>query len=104
MFEAIQFADGQILNGTLGDYRVPRFADVPPIDIVLARSPRPAVGRRGRDADRRRGARYRQRRPRVGANRSRAAHSSRDLKSVLARYPSPSRVPAVFDAIPDRPW
>jgi nicotinate dehydrogenase subunit B len=35
LFEAIQFADGQILNGTLGDYRVPRFADIPPIDIVL---------------------------------------------------------------------
>jgi isoquinoline 1-oxidoreductase len=35
LFEAIQFADGQILNGTLGDYRVPRFTDVPPIDIVL---------------------------------------------------------------------
>jgi CO/xanthine dehydrogenase Mo-binding subunit len=35
LFEAIQFADGQILNGTLGDYRVPRFTDIPPIDIVL---------------------------------------------------------------------
>ena len=35
LFEAIQFADGQILNGTLGDYRVPRFTDTPPIDIVL---------------------------------------------------------------------
>ena len=35
LFEAIQFADGQILNGSLADYRVPRFADVPPIDIVL---------------------------------------------------------------------
>jgi nicotinate dehydrogenase subunit B len=35
LFEAIQFADGQVLNGTLGDYRVPRFADIPPIDIVL---------------------------------------------------------------------
>jgi CO/xanthine dehydrogenase Mo-binding subunit len=35
LFEAIQFADGQILNGTLGDYRVPRFTDMPAIDIVL---------------------------------------------------------------------
>jgi nicotinate dehydrogenase subunit B len=35
LFEAIRFADGQLLNGTLADYRVPRFADVPPIDIVI---------------------------------------------------------------------
>lgn len=35
LFEAIEFEDGQILNGTLGDYRVPRFTDVPPIDVVL---------------------------------------------------------------------
>jgi isoquinoline 1-oxidoreductase len=35
LFEAIRFQDGQLLNGTLGDYRVPRFADVPPIDIVI---------------------------------------------------------------------
>jgi isoquinoline 1-oxidoreductase len=35
LFEAIQFADGQLLNGTLADYRVPRFADVPPIDVVI---------------------------------------------------------------------
>ena len=35
LFEAIRFADGRILNGTLAQYRVPRFKDIPPIDIVL---------------------------------------------------------------------
>jgi nicotinate dehydrogenase subunit B len=35
LFEAIDFADGTILNGTMRQYRVPRFADVPPIDVVL---------------------------------------------------------------------
>ncbi len=35
LWEAIEFADGRILNGRLSDYRVPRLSDVPPIDIVL---------------------------------------------------------------------
>ncbi len=35
LFEAIEFRDGRILNGTMAQYRVPRFADVPRIDIVL---------------------------------------------------------------------
>ena len=35
LFEAIEFRDGRILNGSLAQYRVPRFADVPPIEIVL---------------------------------------------------------------------
>jgi isoquinoline 1-oxidoreductase len=35
LFEAVQFRDGVILNGTMAQYRVPRFKDVPPIDIVL---------------------------------------------------------------------
>ena len=35
LFEAIDFRDGKILNGTMSQYRVPRFKDVPPIDIVL---------------------------------------------------------------------
>lgn len=33
--EAIQFAGGKILNPRFSQYRVPRFSDVPPIDIVL---------------------------------------------------------------------
>ena len=39
LFEAIRFADGQILNGTMAEYRVPRFKDVPPIEIVLLDRP-----------------------------------------------------------------
>jgi isoquinoline 1-oxidoreductase len=35
LFEAARFADGRILNGTMALYRVPRFRDVPPIDVVL---------------------------------------------------------------------
>jgi isoquinoline 1-oxidoreductase len=35
LFEAIRFEDGKILNGSLARYRVPRFKDVPPIDIML---------------------------------------------------------------------
>jgi len=35
LFEAIRFADGKLQNGTLAQYRVPRFKDVPPIEVVL---------------------------------------------------------------------
>ena len=35
LFEAIKFENGHILNGSMSQYRVPRFKDVPPIDIVL---------------------------------------------------------------------
>ena len=35
LFESIRFADGKILNGTMAQYRVPRFKDVPPIEITL---------------------------------------------------------------------
>ena len=35
LFEAIRFDDGKILNPQFAAYRVPRFADVPPIDVVL---------------------------------------------------------------------
>ena len=35
MFENIQFKDGQILNGRFSRYRLPRFSDVPAIEIVL---------------------------------------------------------------------
>jgi nicotinate dehydrogenase subunit B len=35
LFESIQFKNGQILNGKFSKYRVPRFSDVPPIDVVL---------------------------------------------------------------------
>ncbi|HET6978815.1 MAG TPA: molybdopterin cofactor-binding domain-containing protein [Pyrinomonadaceae bacterium] len=35
LFENIQFKDGQILNGKFSRYRLPRFSDVPSIEIVL---------------------------------------------------------------------
>jgi nicotinate dehydrogenase subunit B len=35
LFEAIQFADGRILNPKMSKYRLPRFSDVPPIEVVL---------------------------------------------------------------------
>jgi CO/xanthine dehydrogenase Mo-binding subunit len=35
LFEAIDFADGRIRNGTLHQYRVPRFSDVPPLEVIL---------------------------------------------------------------------
>ena len=35
LFEAIEFANGQIKNGTMAQYRVPRFKDTPVIDVIL---------------------------------------------------------------------
>jgi isoquinoline 1-oxidoreductase len=35
LFEAIQFANGKILNGHFADYRLPRFGDTPAIEVVL---------------------------------------------------------------------
>jgi len=35
LFEAIQFGDGRITNARLSDYRVPRFADTPHVEIIL---------------------------------------------------------------------
>jgi isoquinoline 1-oxidoreductase len=35
LFEAIDFANGRILNAHLAKYRVPRFTDVPKIEVVL---------------------------------------------------------------------
>jgi isoquinoline 1-oxidoreductase len=39
LFEAIEFADGKILNGRFANYRVPRFADTPAIEVVLVDRP-----------------------------------------------------------------
>jgi isoquinoline 1-oxidoreductase len=39
LFEAVEFANGQLANGTMAQYRVPRFKDVPPIEIVLIDRP-----------------------------------------------------------------
>ena len=35
LFEAIDFRSGQILNGSMEQYRVPRFKDIPPIEVLL---------------------------------------------------------------------
>jgi CO/xanthine dehydrogenase Mo-binding subunit len=45
MFEAIDFANGRILNDRLSKYRVPRFSDVPAIEVVLVdRKDLPSAG------------------------------------------------------------
>jgi isoquinoline 1-oxidoreductase len=45
LFEAIEFADGTILNNRFSSYRVPRFADMPVIEVVLIdRSDLPSAG------------------------------------------------------------
>ncbi|HEU4766610.1 MAG TPA: molybdopterin cofactor-binding domain-containing protein [Pyrinomonadaceae bacterium] len=35
LFEGIEFQNGQIVNGKFSKYRLPRFSDTPPIEIVL---------------------------------------------------------------------
>ena len=35
LFEALEFRNGALTNGTMEQYRVPRFKDVPPIEVVL---------------------------------------------------------------------
>jgi CO/xanthine dehydrogenase Mo-binding subunit len=45
LFESIEFANGKILNSRFKSYRVPRFSDVPPIEIVLVdRKDLPSAG------------------------------------------------------------
>lgn len=39
LFEAIHFEHGRILNPKLSEYPVPRFHDVPPIDVILLDRP-----------------------------------------------------------------
>jgi CO/xanthine dehydrogenase Mo-binding subunit len=45
LFETISFANGQVLNGSMEQYRVPRFKDVPAIEtILLDRKDIPSAG------------------------------------------------------------
>ncbi len=45
LFEAIEFDNGRILNGRLSEYRVPRFSDLPVLEMVLLdRKDIPSVG------------------------------------------------------------
>lgn len=39
MFEAIRFTDGVITNGSFSAYRVPRLADLPPVEVILLDRP-----------------------------------------------------------------
>jgi isoquinoline 1-oxidoreductase len=39
LFEAVRFDRGTILNAAFSTYRVPRFSDVPPIEIILIDRP-----------------------------------------------------------------
>jgi isoquinoline 1-oxidoreductase len=39
LFEAIEFQNGQIMNGRFSDYRLPRFSDVPVLETVLLDRP-----------------------------------------------------------------
>ncbi len=45
LFEAIDFADGQIRNASLSQYRVPRLPDLPDVEVVLVDRPdQPSAG------------------------------------------------------------
>ncbi|MFN2530009.1 MAG: molybdopterin cofactor-binding domain-containing protein [Pyrinomonadaceae bacterium] len=45
LFEAIQFGNGKIFNAHFSSYRLPRFSDVPPIEVVLVdRKDLPSAG------------------------------------------------------------
>lgn len=45
MFEAIQFADGKILNARFSRYRVPRFSDMPLVEVLIVdRKDLPSAG------------------------------------------------------------
>jgi isoquinoline 1-oxidoreductase len=45
LFESIQFRNGQILNGKFSQYRLPRFSDMPVIEVVLVdRKDLPSAG------------------------------------------------------------
>jgi isoquinoline 1-oxidoreductase len=35
LFEAVEFGNGHIVNGSIEQYRIPRFKDIPPIEVVL---------------------------------------------------------------------
>jgi len=35
LFEAVDFGNGRIVNGSMEQYRVPRFRDIPPIEVIL---------------------------------------------------------------------
>ena len=45
LFEAVHFAQGRISNGSMSGYRVPRFSDIPEIEVILLDRPdEPSAG------------------------------------------------------------
>jgi isoquinoline 1-oxidoreductase len=43
--EAMEFENGEVLNASFGSYRVPRFSDVPQLDVhLLDRPEQPSAG------------------------------------------------------------
>jgi nicotinate dehydrogenase subunit B len=45
LFEAVEFENNRITNGKLSQYRVPRWTDVPPIDVLsIEPAGAPSVG------------------------------------------------------------
>lgn len=45
LYEAMEFSDGKIVNGSFSQYKVPRMSDLPELDIVLLNRPgQPSVG------------------------------------------------------------
>ena len=45
LFEQIEFEDGRIANAGFSGYRVPRFSDIPPIEVVMVdRKDLPSAG------------------------------------------------------------
>ena len=91
------FTNGKILNAAFGRYLVPRFQRRAGAGHSPARPARPAVGRRGRDADHRHRPGHRQRRlPR----RHRACGSARCRSGCPARTITLRRLPAADDGAP----
>jgi CO/xanthine dehydrogenase Mo-binding subunit len=39
LFEAIRFDGGHVHSSSFGSYRVPRFTDIPPIDVIVLDRP-----------------------------------------------------------------
>ena len=96
LFEAIEFADGHIRNGSMEQYRVPRFKDTPLIDVILLDRPRPAVRRRRRGLDGVCRPGDRERRPRLRQGRHRVAGPNGVMNARDAAVPAPrhGRAPA----------
>jgi isoquinoline 1-oxidoreductase len=45
LFEAVDFAEGRILNASMTSYRVPRLSDVPEVEVILRDRPEePSAG------------------------------------------------------------